>query len=285
MPSFRIGLLPYHPEPLTDLEAIREKLRRHLVALARERMQLLILPEYSAMELAMLAGTEVAVQPPSAIAAVTDWMPDYILVLVELAAEYGIDIVAGAAPVQEDRGVVNAARVITRGGQVYCQEKQIPTQYERDVFSMASGAENSVVDLGYVRLGVSICYDIEFPMLSRALCEQGAELIVCPSCTDSPAGAYRVETGARARALENQCYVAVAPLTGRADWCPVIDESVGRAAVFGPSDLGFPADGVVASGAMNHGDVLVCEIDREKVQQVRQHGSVRNFEHWPEQLR
>ena len=68
--------------------------------------------------------------------------------------------------------------------------------------------------------GIAICYDIEFPLIAHAMARAGAELILAPSCTDTIAGANRVHVGARARALENQVYVAVAPTVGQAPWSP-----------------------------------------------------------------
>ena len=66
--------------------------------------------------------------------------------------------------------------------------------------------------------GIQICYDVEFALGSQLLCSAGASLIVSPSCTETIRGATRVHIGARARALENQCYVVVSQTVGNAEW-------------------------------------------------------------------
>src|SRR3546814_12784446 len=67
----------------------------------------------------------------------------------------------------------------------------------------------------------------------------------------SDRGANRVQTGARARALENQVFVAVSPTVGLAEWSPAVDVSVGWASVLAPPDRGMPDDGVIAQGALS----------------------------------
>ena len=107
------------------------------------------------------------------------------------------------------------------------------------------------LDIGSARIGIAICYDVEFPLIARALVEAGAEVILAPSCTDTVHGYWRVRVGAQARALENQCVVVQAPLVGAVDWSPAVDMNRGAAGVFGPPDLGFPEDGVIAQGEMD----------------------------------
>jgi len=131
---------------------------------------------------------------------------------------------------------------------------------------------------------VAICYDAEFPLLARAMVEAGAELILVPSATDTLHGWYRVRVGARARALENQCYVVQSPVVGEALWTPSLDVSHGAAAVFGPPDLGFPEDGVVAEGMVDAPGWVFGEVDLDAVARVRGEGSVFGHAHWGEQL-
>ena len=82
------------------------------------------------------------------------------------------------------------------------------------------------------------------------LVKAGAKLILVPSCTDSLAGFNRVRLCARARAVENQCFVAVIPLVGNAPWSGAIDENRGHAALFTPCDHFFPPDGVQAAASV-----------------------------------
>ena len=115
----------------------------------------------------------------------------------------------------------------------------------------------------------------------RAQVEQGAWLILAPSCTDSLHGFNRVRLSARARALENQCFVAVAPTIGLAPALATLDENHGYAAIFGPVDRGFPEDGIIARGTMDQPAWLFADLDPARLNAVREDGAVRNFRDWP----
>jgi len=132
-------------------------------------------------------------------------------------------------------------------------------------------------------IGVAICYDSEFPLLVRQQVEQGAELLLVPSCTDAAAGYHRVRVAAAARALESQCYVLLSPLVGTLDWSPAVDVNVGAAGIYGPPDRGFPDDGIVAAGTLDQPGWVYATVDLERVHQVRADGQVLNHRHWPEQ--
>jgi predicted amidohydrolase len=115
----------------------------------------------------------------------------------------------------------------------------------------------------------------------RAQVEAGAWLVLVPTCTDTLHGYTRVATCAAARAIENQCFVAITPTVGEAPWSAALDVNRGRAAVFGPADRGFPADGVIAAGPPDEPAWVFAELDPALLDHVREHGAVRNFRDWP----
>jgi len=130
-------------------------------------------------------------------------------------------------------------------------------------------------------IGIAICFDLEFPPLVRAQVEAGAWLILSPSCTDTIAGFNRVRIAAAARAMENQCFVGIAPTVGEAPWCGTLDVNRGYAAAFGPVDRGFPEDGVLARGALDAAQWVFADLDPERLTSVREAGAVRNHASWP----
>ncbi len=136
-------------------------------------------------------------------------------------------------------------------------------------------------DTPWGRIGVCICYDSEFPPLARAQMEAGAWLLLAPSCTDSRAGFNRVRLSARARAVENQCFVAVATTVGDAPWLAALDENHGYAAVFGPCDRGFPEDGLIARGPMDTPGWVYADLDPARLDRVRREGGVLNHRDYP----
>jgi predicted amidohydrolase len=197
------------------------------------------------------------------------------------ARRAGLWLLPGSLPMREGDRVVNVAPLIAPDGRLATQQKRFMTRFETERWGISAGAGPSVFDTPWGRLGISVCYDVEFPKHVRAQVEQGAWLILAPSCTDSLQGFSRVRIGAQARALENQCYVAVAPTVGLAPWSAALDENHGLAAVFAPPDGGFPEDGVLAAGEMDRPGWVFTELDPARIEAVRQHGAVRNHADFP----
>ena len=245
---------------------------------------LLVFPEYGAMSIAHLdAATRSDLH--GQIAAMQAHREAWRDLHARLAATHGVHILAGSFPWRLDDGrYVNRAFLCFPDGKVAHQDKCVMTRFEREQWNITSEPPIKVFDTTLGKLAVLICYDSEFPLLARAACEAGAEILLVPSCTDTLAGYYRVKVGAQARALENQCYVIQSPIVGVADWSPAVDINIGAAGVYGPPDRGFPDDGVIALGPLNEARWLYAEIDPAKVAEVRENGAVRPYRHWPESV-
>ncbi|MEZ4870292.1 MAG: carbon-nitrogen hydrolase family protein [Caldilineaceae bacterium] len=251
---------------------------------ARQGAQILLFPEYACMELVSLFGPEVYSSLTGQLEALQTLAPDFRQLHRNLAIAYGVYIVAASFPIQLDNGSYrNRAYFCTPDGAIDYQDKLIMTRFERELWSIAPGDEIKVFNTPYGPLGITICYDAEFPLLARRQVELGAKLILAPSCTDTLAGYHRVRIGCQARALENQCYVVMAPLVGEIDWSEAIDINVGAAGVFTPVDYGFPHDGVLALGAMNQPQWLITQLDLARINQVRHAGQVFNYQDWEQQ--
>jgi predicted amidohydrolase len=282
--GFRVAAAAYPLEPLHDWAAWSARLSAWVADGAATGARLLVFPEYAAMELAYLAGPDVAGDEMACRAAVSDRLPEADALHADLAARHGVHILAGSAPCFAGGGrPVNRARLFAPSGAAGHQDKLIPTPYERDPWDIAPGGGLVLFDTALGRLGVLICYDSEFPLPARALAEAGAGVILIPSCTETPAGASRVRIAARARALENQCVTVAAPLIGPAPWCPPVATNTGRAGIYGPPDLGFPDSGILAEGAPDAPGWVVADTDPAAIDRVRAAGHVRGFVHWPEQ--
>jgi hypothetical protein len=109
----------------------------------------------------------------------------------------------------------------------------------------------------------------------------GESVLLAPSCTDSLHGFNRVRLSARARALENQCFVAITPTVGLAPTLASLDENHGYAAIFGPVNRGFPADGIIARGTLDQPGLVIADLDPSVLHSVRANGAVRNHADWP----
>ncbi|MQQ10259.1 amidohydrolase [Epibacterium sp. SM1979] len=249
---------------------------------AAQGADLLVFPEYGAMELSTLAGRAVASDLEGSIYATSDRMEDANTLHAKLAAEYNVHILGASAPVAAGFArPVNRAMFFAPNGQSDHQDKQIMTRFEREDWDILPGDGLRLFDTAIGKIGVLICYDSEFPLLGRALSE--ADVILVPSCTEGIAGYSRVRIGAMARALEGQCVTAMASLVGTVDWSEAVDVNTGMGGIFGPPDHGFPGTGVLAEGRMNHAGWTFAEVDLDAIANVRADGGVLNRLHWQEQ--
>jgi len=278
----RLGLLQYPVERPASVGDWAAKLDRWLDEARGAGGELLVLPEYACVELgAALTGIATPDEATELAAMVTS--ADAILAAMrEAARRHSTWLVPGTLPMRDPEGrVVNRAPLITPDGRLACQEKRAMTRFEAERWGISAGAEPGVFETPWGLIGISICYDVEFPKHVRAQVEAGAWLVLAPSCTDTMHGFNRVRFAAQARALENQCYVAVAPTVGEAPWSAALDANHGFAAVFGPVDHGFPEDGVLARGPLDAPGWVFCDLDPARLDRVREHGAVRNHRDWP----
>ncbi len=268
--------------------AYAAKITRWVEEAVGQGADLLVFPEYGAMELASLAGPSVCHDEEACLRAADAARGLADQVLGGLAAKHGVHILGASGPTYEGARPVNRAVFYGPDGILGHQDKQIMTRYEAEVIDVVPGGPLRLFDTTLGRIGIVICYDIEFPLLGRALAEAGAEILLAPSCTELLAGFTRVRVGAMARALENQCVSVQAPLVGRCDWCDLVDVTTGRAAIYGPPDHGWPATGILAETGLNQPGWAIAEVDLEQVRRSRENGGVLNFRDWktqPDRLR
>ena len=277
----RLGLLQYGVGRPDGVAAFGRALEARLEA-GRAQADLLVLPEYACVELgAALVGGDVT-DEQTELAAMVAAAPEILATMREAARRLGVWLLPGTLPMRaEDGRVVNRAPLIAPDGRIAFQEKRAMTRFEAERWGVSQGSDPQVFDTPWGRIGISVCYDVEFPKHVRVQVEAGAWVILAPSCTDSMHGFNRVRVGAAARAMENQCYVAITPTVGTAPWSAALDVNRGHAAVFGPVDRGFPEDGVLARGALDQEEWVFCRLDPAKIAAVRADGQVRNHRDWP----
>ncbi len=277
----RLGLLQYGVGRPADVAAFARALEARLEE-GRAGAELLVLPEYACVELgAGLVGGE-ATDEATELAAMVAAAPAILDAMRDAARRLGVWLLPGSLPMRRaDGAVVNRAPLIAPDGRMAVQEKRAMTRFETERWGVVRGEDPKVFDTPWGRIGVSICYDVEFPKHVRVQVQEGAWLILAPSCTDTVAGFNRVRIGAQARAMENQCYVAITPTVGLAPWSAALDVNRGHAAVFGPVDRGFPEDGVLARGALDQPGWVFCTLDPARLDAVRRDGQVLNHRDWP----
>jgi predicted amidohydrolase len=282
MKPLRLGLLQYPVERPAGIAALSTKLDRWLAEGRARGAELLVLPEYACVELGATLCT--ASQPDEAaeLCAMVDAAEEILATMRQAAIRAGAWLLPGTLPMRRpDGSVANRAPLIAPDGRMAFQDKHTMTRFEAERWGVALGADPQVFDTPWGRIGISSCYDVEFPKHVRAQVEAGAWLILAPSCTDTMHGFNRVHYAARARALENQCFVAITPTVGDAPWSAALDANRGFAAVFGPIDRGFPEDGMLARGPLDAPGWVFCDLDPARIERVRKEGAVLNHRDWP----
>jgi predicted amidohydrolase len=191
-----------------------------------------------------------------------------------LAARHQLTLIAGSHPVADGSKLYNVAFVCLPTGEVVSQPKLHITPSERKQWGISGGHSLRAIDTPKCRIGVLICYDIEFPEAGRYLADDGAEIVFVPFCTDNRQAYLRVRYCAQARAIENQVYVALAGNVGNLPSVGNLDVNYGQAAVLTPSDFAFARDGIAAEADSNEETVLICDVDLNALQAARAGGSV-----------
>lgn len=280
--SLRVAACAYPIERQGSFEQYRAKQERWVSEASARGARLLVFPEYASMELAALAAEAERATLEGELGSVQRWLAPMLELFAELAVRHGVYILGPSFPERlSETGIIhNRARLHAPSGKSVTIEKQQMTRFETEQWNVTPGRTGTIVDTTLGTLGVTICYDSEFPLLVRRQVEAGADLVLIPSCTDTLAGYHRVCLSARARALENQCFTVVAPTVGHAPWSHAVDENHGAAAVYGPVDRGFADDGVIAQGRLDEPGWIYGDVDFAAVARVREHGQVRNSRDW-----
>lgn len=281
MTSLRIACAQYPISAFDDPADWAGKVSAWVAEAAQAQAKLLLFPEYGAMEMASLLEPALQADLPGQIMALQEFLPAFLERYAGLAQQHGVTIVAPSFPVQVGQHFVNRAHVFGPDGRFAWQDKRQMTRFEREDWIIQGGESLQLFDTGLgCRFAIAVCYDVEFPLISRALAEAGADLILAPSCTDTLAGMHRVHVGARARALESQIYVAVAQTVGDAAWSPAVDVNHGIAAIYATPDRGFPDDGILVQGELDKPGWICATLDLMALETTRARAQVFTRRDW-----
>ncbi len=240
--------------------------------------ELLLFPEYGSMELVSLFSDEIRKDIRRQVLEMNTLLEGFCKTFTDLAQKYQAIILAPSFPVFENNKIYNRVFVFSSKGQVGYQDKFFMTRFENEEWGISSAPKLlTVFQASWGSFGIQICYDIEFPLGSQILCENGVDLILAPSCTETIRGATRVHVGARARALENQCYVAVSQTINNAEWSPAVDINFGYAAIYSSPDKNLPEEGIVAIQKPQTDGWLIKTLDLNLLKNIREDGQVFNF--------
>ncbi len=274
--SVRIGTVQYQQRRIASFEEFAKHVEYFVDVVADYRGDFVVFPELFTLQLLSCEPEELP--PARAIEALTRHTEPFKKMMGELAIRYNINIIGGSHPTLVESGEVqNISYVFLRDGSIHEQVKIHPTPSERFWWNIKGGSEVRTIITDCGPIGVLICYDAEFPELARHLINQGAQILFIPFCTDERQGYLRVRYCAQARAIENQCYVAMAGNVGNLPGVSNMDIQYAQSCILTPCDFPFARDGIAAESEPNVEAVAIADIRLENLTTARNAGTVQNL--------
>ncbi|MCF5709761.1 carbon-nitrogen hydrolase [Pseudomonas syringae] len=245
----RVALYQCTPLPL-DVSGNLTRLQQQAKAAAAQGAQVLVCPEM------FLTGYNIGAYACAELAQAQDGPA--ATRIAEIAREQGIAILYGYPERSAEQQIYNAVQLIDSNGNRLSNYRKTHLFSDLDKSMFAAGeALGPVVELNGWRLGMLICYDVEFPENTRRLALDGAELILVPTANMAPFD-FVCDVTVRARAFENHCYVVYANYCG----------SEGEIRYCGLSSVCAP-DGSRPALAAQDEALLIADVDRAQLTQAR----------------
>jgi predicted amidohydrolase/ribosomal protein S18 acetylase RimI-like enzyme len=270
----RIGLVQWQMRTLKGFDELIEQMEFFIAAVSDYQSDFILFPELFNAPLMAEFNQQ---STPDAIRSLAGYTEDIRKKFTEFAVAYNINIVAGSMPIYEDEKLYNGCYLCRRDGTVELQKKIHVTPDDNSYWGTLGGNEVKTFDTDCGKIGILICYDSEFPELSRLLAQEEMNILFVPFLTDTPNGYHRIRHCAQARAIENECYVAIAGCVGNLPRVHNMDIQYAQSAVFSPCDFSFPTNGVVAEATPNSEMTLIADVDLNLLKELHLHGSVRNL--------
>ncbi|BFO67171.1 nitrilase-related carbon-nitrogen hydrolase [Chryseobacterium sp. KCF3-3] len=269
----RLGLVQWQMRTFKDIEAFYEQVEFFVNVMGDYKSDFVLFPEL--FNTPLLAPFNNLSERDSMIelSKLTEQIKEKIS---ELAISYNVNIISGSMPVfdSDNNDLYNVSYLLHRDGRMDEYRKIHITPNEKRYYGMKGGNEIKVFDTDCGKIGLVICYDVEFPELPRILADQGMKILFVPYLTDTQNAYMRVRHCAAARAIENECYVAIAGCVGNLPKVNNMDIQFGQAAVFTPSDFAFPSNAVKGEATPNTEMTLIVDVDLNLLKDLHHNGSV-----------
>ena len=270
----RLGLIQWQMRPYNNLEELLQQAEYFIDTVSGYRSDFALFPEFFN---APLMAKNNHLSESDAIRELAKHTHDIVQKFSEFSISYNINIISGSMPEIIDGHLYNVGYLCRRDGSIDRYEKIHVTPDEAKVWGMQGGHSIKTFDTDCGKIGVLICYDSEFPELSRLLAEEGMDILFVPFLTDTQNGYSRVRHCSQARAIENECYVAIAGSVGNLPKVHNMDMQFAQSMVFTPCDFSFPSNGIKAEATPNTEMVLIADVDIDLLTELHEFGSVKNL--------
>ena len=195
----RLGLIQWQMRPYNGLEELLQQVEFFVDAVSGYRSDFALFPEFFN---APLMAENNHLSTSEAIRELAKHTSTIVDRFSSLAISYNINIISGSMPEMKDGKLYNVGYLCKRDGTKERYEKLHVTPDEAKVWGMQGGTQLKTFDTDCGKIGILICYDSEFPELSRLLADDGMDILFVPFLTDTQNGYSRVRHCAQARAIE-----------------------------------------------------------------------------------
>lgn len=272
--DIRLGLVQWQMRRYNNIDELFEQMEFFIDAVSGYRCDFVLFPEL--FNGPLMAESNHLSEPDAIreLAKYTDPIRDQFS---KMAISYNINIITGSMPYLIDDKLYNIGHLCKRNGEIEQYFKIHVTPDEAKVWGLKGGNNIKTFDTDCGKIGILICYDVEFPELSRLLADDGMNILFVPFLTDTQNGYARVRNCAMSRAIENECYVAIAGSIGNLPKVHNMDIQYAQSAVFTPCDFAFPLNGIKAESTPNTEMILIADVNIDLLTELNKKGAVRNL--------
>ena len=272
--AVRICAVQYQMREIANFDEFARHCEYFIDVAADYKSDFILFPELFTTQLLSFIQAE---RPGIAVRKLAEYTPQYLDLFTRLAVKYDINIIGGTHFSVEDDHLYNVSYLFKRNGGIGKQYKLHITPNERRWWGVEPGNTIEVFETDKGKISIQVCYDIEFPEVSRIAVERGAQIIFVPFCTDERYAYLRVRYCAQARCIENHVYVAIAGTVGNLPSVENMDIQYAQSGIYTPSDIPFNRDAIASECTPNIETVIVDDVDLELLKRHRQTGSVLNL--------
>lgn len=272
--TVRLGLVQWQMRTYNTIDDVFEQVEFFVDAVSDYKSDFVLFPEYFN---APLMAKYNHLGESQAIRQLAQYTNEMRKRFVQLAISYNINIITGSMPQLRGDDLYNVGFLCRRDGTFDIYEKIHVTPDEAKSWGLSGGKIIKTFDTDCAKIGILICYDVEYPELPRIMADQGMQILFVPFLTDTQNGYSRVRICAQARAIENECYVVIAGSVGNLPRVHNMDIQYAQSGVFSPCDFAFPTDGKCAEATPNTEMILVTDVDLDLLNELHTYGCVRNL--------
>ncbi len=272
--TVRVACVQYGLRRIRSFEDFETQVEFFVDTAGDYKADFVVFPELFTLQLLSLVEDS---RPGTAARALAEFTPRFLELMGGLALRYNVNVIGGSQFHETEGRLLNLAWLFRRDGSIEHQAKIHITPSEQRWWGVEGGSKLQVFDTDCGRVGIAVCYDVEFPELVRRIAAEGADLLFVPYNTNDRSGHLRVQLCSQARAIENHLYVVTAGCVGTLPMVENADVHYAQSGVYTPCDVPFARDGIAAQASENIETIVVQDLDLELLRIHRRRGTTRNW--------